>query len=426
MSLHSEKAEQGLVARLLLDPRQIALVSGEVAPEDFYVSAYREAFRVMLRLQEERKSVDIVALQAEGIDVDVLDLTPAHHAPLTDYAGQIKTAAFRRKVLAAADRVGRAAAGGTDDLMAVVSDAFTDVVRGSEQGSVTGSGPAMDEYLGSLAGRLAGENLGMKYGIPKMDDRLLPAEGGDLIIMAARPSVGKSAMAENVADQWARAGKGPVLFVSLEMRKAKIIDRTLSRYTGISANKIIQGHLTDEEYEQVKAEAEKLKLRPMVWLDNGFATTADVRSAAAKTRLLHDGKIGGIVVDYLQILKDAGDQEVQRVTKISRNLKAIAVENDCPLLALSQFSRRVELERREPELSDLRESGAIEQDADVVIAMQRQLDHPVMRVYILKQRQGSIGNFAINFDGDTSTFSEGHSLTLADRVAETEDNALGW
>lgn len=426
MTLYSEGAEQGLVARLLLDPRQIALIQDKVGPDDFYIPAYRQAYRVMLELQQERKVPDIVSLQARGVDVDVLDLTPMHHAPLDSYAEEIKHSSFRRKVLAASDRVARAAELGDGDLMSVVSEAFTEIVQGTEQGDLATSSEAVDDYLGTLAERIAGEGLGMTYGVPKMDGHLLPAEPGDLIIMAARPSVGKSAMAENVADHWARLDQGPVLYVSLEMRKTKIIDRTISRYSGIGANKVIRGQLDPEEVEVVQAEAARLRDRPIVWLDNGFATSADVRAAAAKTRLLYEGKLAGIVVDYLQILKDPGESEVQRVTRISRNLKAIAVENDCPVLALSQFSRRMEQERRDPVLSDLRESGAIEQDADVVIAMTRTLESPVMSVHILKQRQGSVGKFGLHFEGDTSTFTELRAEHLAAMAAEAEDDATGW
>lgn len=425
-SLFAEGAEQALVAKLLLDPREIAMVSGAVAPEDFYISDYREAYRTMLRLSSENRSVDIVALQSEGVSIDVLDLTPAHHAPLLDYAATIKAMSFRRKVAAAGDRIARAAQDGGENLMSILQDAVTDVVRGSEQGAISSPREAVEDYLGTLAGRMAGENLGLTYGVAGLDQHLLPAEGGDLIIMAARPSVGKSAMAEAVADHWARLGKGPVLFASLEMKKSKIIDRTLSRITGISANKIIRGDLTEEELESVRAAARGLADRPLIFLDNGFATTADLRSAAAKTKMLHDGRLAGVVVDYMQILKDPGDQEVQRVTRISRNLKAIAVENDCPLIALSQFSRRVEEERREPELRDLRESGAIEQDADVVVAMQRPLGNEVMRVFVLKQRQGAVSKFGIRFDGDHSTFSELVSWEGLESTATVNEPGVGW
>jgi replicative DNA helicase len=424
--MFSEGAEQGLVAKLLLDPRKIALVNGLVSPEDFYVSDYRQAYRVMLELAAERKPFDIVALQSAGVDVDVLDLTPAHHAPIEEYAATIKEKAFRRSVMGMADRLGRAAEDGDSDLMVVLQESLAEVIRGTDAGGMTTPTQAVEDYLGTLAGRMAGEGVGLTYGIPGMDERLLPAEPGELIVMAARPSVGKSAMAENVADHWSRLGKGPVLFVSLEMKKTKIMDRTLSRYTGISANKIIRGDLTAEELELVKAEAEKLRSRPIIWLDNGFATSGDVRAAAAKAKMLNDGKLAAIVVDYMQILKDMPGSDLRhKVTFISSMLKAIAVENECPVLALSQFSRSVAVERRDPELTDLRESGAIEQDSDVVIAMTRNLESPVMGVHILKQRQGSVSKFGVHFDGDHSLFKP-LSTWSNPLAAEAKEDSLEW
>lgn len=419
-NLYSEGSEQALIAKLLLDPAQIPLIAGAVSPEDFYISDYREAFRVMLRLTEERKSVDIVALQASGLDVDVMDLTPGHHAPLEQYAATIRTTAFRRKVLAAADRVGRAAESGAEDLMSTVQEAFSAVARGDEAGSLSTPGDAVDDYLGTLSARMAGEVPALTYGVPGMDNILLPAQPGELIIMAARPSVGKSAMAENVADHWASLGRGPVVFVSLEMKKSAILDRTLSRKTGISAEKIIRGTLDEGELEAVRGAAGALRSRPILFLDNAFATTSDVRTAAAKAKVLHDGKLAGIVVDYLQILKDMPGSDLRhKVTFISGMLKAIAVENDCPVLALSQLSRSSASERRDPELTDLRESGSIEQDADTVIAMSRGLDDPIMRIFVLKQRQGRVGQFRVKFDGNHSVFTEPPMVTLGDMVATT-------
>jgi replicative DNA helicase len=262
-----------------------------------------------------------------------------------------------------------------------------------------------------------------------MDKIMLPAGPGEMIVMAARPGVGKSAMAENVADHWAGLNRGPILFVSVEMRKDQILDRTLSRYTGIEARKLILGELTEDEMSLVREKAALLKDRPVIFLADGFTTSLDVRSAAAKARMLY-GNLGGIVVDYMQKLMDDGEQETQRVTRISRNLKAIAVENNCPLIALSQLSRRIEQEGdREPELSDLRESGAIEQDADAVVFMLRKGEARAMRVFVKKQRQGQLGKFTVLFDGDHSTFDFMPSFGFGDEVVAApaaEADALTW
>jgi replicative DNA helicase len=426
VSLFNEGAEQALVARLLLDPKQIALVSGEVSPEDFYIKAYKDAYLTMIRMTQEGKTPDIMALQSAGVDIDVFDLTAGHHAPIGEYAAIIRRLAFNRRVAAAADRVGRAAEQGADDVMAVFQEAFTDVIRGADQGGVLSSHSATESYLDTLSARVAGEDVGWTYGVPGMDEALLPAEPGEMVIIAARPSVGKSALAEFVADQWSQLNRGPVLFVSLEMKARAIMHRTMSRYTGISAEKLIRGLIDEEDQKLIDAAAPIIKARSIVFVDSGFSTSHTVRTAAAKTRMLNDGRLGGIVVDYSQKLMDEGDQEVQRVTKISRMLKAIAVENDCPMLALSQFSRKVELEKREPILSDLRESGALEQDADTVVALQRpSLDSKLMRMFVLKQRQGRISNFTVGFDGDHTTFFEA-PVWHAPPAPEEPEPELAW
>lgn len=402
---HNVEAERALVARLLLDPSQIALVASEVSAEDFYVAAYRQAFRLMVDLSSEGKAIDIVTLQAAGADVDPLDLTGAHHGALVDYAAIIRKDAFRRKVLAAGDRVSRAAEQGDGDMMAVVQAAFADLAQESGPGKLASSSAAVDDYLVELTKRMAGVRTGLTYSsVPGLDRFLLPAMPGDLIILAARPGVGKSAMALALAHHWAELGDGVVLFVSLEMKRNQILDRLSARMSGISSKKIITGDLDDEEYEELKRALEASRSLAIEYLDDRFATSATVRSMAARVGMQR-GKLAAIVVDYLGILKDAGDNEVQRIGRITGNLKAIAGEAECPVLALSQLNRGVEMrEDKHPRLADLRDSGAVEQDADIVIGLTDM--GAMMDVEVLKQRQGANGRLRVRFDGNTTTFHE--------------------
>jgi replicative DNA helicase len=227
-----------------------------------------------------------------------------------------------------------------------------------------------------------------------------------MVIIAARPSVGKTALAESVADFWSTQAEHPILFASLEMGINQILDRTVSRYTGIPAQLIIRGQLNDQEFSKVESVMGKIEERRVWYLDDSFATTAAIRAACAKVRLMTGG-LSGVVVDYLSLLKDSGDQEVQRVTRISRNLKAIAREFNVPMLVLSQLNRAVEQrEDKHPKLYDLRESGAIEQDADVVLGLSRTLGTPYMDVEVLKNRQGPLDMVKLYFDPDRVTFHE--------------------
>lgn len=402
---HNVEAERALVARLLLDPSQIAVVASEVSAEDFYVSAYRQAFRLMVDLSTEGKAIDIVTLQAAGADVDPLDLTGAHHGALTDYAAIIRKDAFRRKVLAATDRVARAAEHGEVDLMAAVQAAFADLAQESGPGKLASSSAAVDDYLVELTKRMAGVRTGLTYAsVPGLDGILLPAMPGDLIILAARPGVGKSAMALALAHHWAELGDGVVLFVSLEMKRNQILDRLAARLSGIGSKKIITGDLSTDEYLGLTAALEASRSLAIEYLDDRFSTSATVRSMAARVGMQR-GKLAAIIVDYLGILKDPGDNEVQRIGRITGNLKAIAGEAECPVLALSQLNRGVEMrEDKHPRLSDLRDSGAVEQDADIVIGLTDM--SPMMDVEVLKQRQGANGRLRVRFDGNTTTFHE--------------------
>lgn len=421
--LSHPEAERALIARLLLDPVQIPLVSGDLTGDDFAVAAYGEAFRAMVKLAEGGQPVDIVTLQAAGADVDPLDLTGAHHGPLESYAAIIRGDAFRRKVVTAAKKVERAAERAEGDLMAVIQTAFAGVISGSEQANLSSSSAAVDDYLIELTKRMAGVRVGLTYGIPGLDRALNPALPGDLLILAARPGVGKSAMALAVAHHWATLGDGPVLFVSLEMTRNQLMDRLTSRVAGVSAQKIIKGSLTDEEKSSVDYSlSDVIRGLPIHYLDNRYSTSATVRSTAARVKMQNGGKLAAIVVDYIGILKDQGDQEVQRIGKITGQLKALAGEAGCPVLALSQLNRQVEMRGdKHPGLSDLRDSGAVEQDADIVIALTRRGSDVKMDIEILKQRQGQVGRFSVRFDGDTSSFyapgawGEGLTQKVADR-----------
>jgi replicative DNA helicase len=419
-------AERALVARLLLDPSQIPLIASELSHEDFFVDSYAEAFKTMVRLSSAGKAVDIVTLQAAGADVDPLDLTGAHHGALTDYAAIIRQDAFRRKVLAAVDRVARAAEYGDGDLMSTLQSAFVDLSQESGTSKLSTSSEAVDDYLEQMTRRLAGERTGLTFGsIPGLDNVLLPAEPGDLIILAARPGVGKSAMALALANHWAALGDGPVLFVSLEMKRKKILDRLVARVSGVSSQKLILGDVTPEEEASVREGLERIRQLPIVYLDDRYSTTATVRSMAARVAM-QKGKLSAIVVDYIALLNDPGDQEVQRIARITGNLKSLAGEADCPVLALSQLNRQVEFRAdKHPILSDLRDSGAGERDADTGIAP-TDLD-PMMDVEVLKQRQGNTSRIRVRFDGNTTSFHAPGPWSEPEAAPSAEEEpALTW
>jgi replicative DNA helicase len=244
--------------------------------------------------------------------------------------------------------------------------------------------------------------VGLPYGINILDRFLQPAHGGDMIVVAARPSVGKSVLAEHVADTWAFESEYPVMFVSIEMSLGQLMDRAVSRWGGIPSTSIVRGTLTQEQEHQVDVTLEARKSVNLWYIDNPYATTDTVRSAAAEIRM-QTGGLRGIVIDYLQLLNDAGDSDNQRIGRVSRRLKALAREHDVPVLVLSQLNRQSEYRQdSHPRLSDLRDSGAIEQDADVVLGLYRDRSlepESFLEIEILKHRQGPLAKMSVEFDG---------------------------
>lgn len=422
---HDERLEAALVARLLVDPAQAPVIGGSLAAEDFYVPVWRRAYAGIQKLSREQRVVDVVALQAEiGDEADELgrnigEITSAWRAPLDQYADLIRTFAFRRRLIGALESLSTKAmiVGDREQLLSDLHDAVVRVSSGYEDGSLLSPLKAADKYRASLESRAKGERRGLSWPLKSLEDLLLPAAGGEMILIAARPSIGKTALAEQVADHWAHQAPYPILFASLEMSIEQLVDRTMSRETEIYASDVVRGLLNAKEQALLDAALEGRKTVGLWYLDDPRATTASLRAAAAKVRVIAGG-LSGVVIDYIQLLTDSGDQEVQRVTKISRQIKALAREFDVPVLALSQLNRSVTArEDQRPRLHDLRESGALEQDADRVIALSREIGKPLTNIEVLKARQGPVGLGELWFDRDHISFRDPDHREQSDAAA---------
>lgn len=410
---HNEEAERALIARLLVEPKQVAVIFGKVAPSDLYIPDYRDALDAILKLHHAGTTIDIVTINSmvgRELDIPLDFLTLAHQGDLNDYVELIHAEAEARRVIAVGERIKAIGFGRGKNPLAEVQDEIRGLSQGSQLGNLYSPSATVDGYVGTLAARRAGMANGLTYGFAKLDEVLQPASAGDMIVLAARPSVGKTAFAEWISDHWSSETNYPVLFASLEMSKDQIMDRIVSRRTDIPAQKIIRGTLSDEEWDQVRESLEELRTRNVWFEDNPWSTTNTLRATAAHLSL-EAGGLGAIVVDYLQILKDPGDQEVQRVTRISRNLKAMAREYKCPILVLSQLNRAVEMrDNKHPKLHDLRESGSIEQDSDIVMGLTRRPGTNDLDVEILKNRQGPLEMVPLWFNPDLVSFSERKAL----------------
>jgi len=362
--------EQVLIARLLVEPDQIPSLAGTLGSSDFTHRASGRAWALMQQLVAAGRPVDIAVLRAEGADPGepTQVLTSAHTAPVAEYARLIRESAYKRRVEQslemASARVQR-----VDDpteILGVVQSLVNEVSEGVPQRARWTS--IVDVSMADF------EASGLTYGIPRLDEAIQPAHAGNMVTVAARANVGKSVFSLNVAEHWARTSKLPILFASQEMTEKEIKKRFL-KHVPIADLPL---------YER------------LILVDKARTTTA-IRGLA-KELCLRFGGIGGICVDYLQRVADKGEVQHERVARISSAMKDLASEFDCPVLVPAQLNRQSE--GMKPRLQDLAQSGAIEQDSDVVLGLYRtNKDTPWMEVLCLKNRHGSAG-WSVRLDFD--------------------------
>jgi replicative DNA helicase len=397
-------SEQALVANLLIEPANIATVAADLEPHHFGDQLLRDAFAAMVEDTRQGRKVDVVTLKAKGIDLTDVAMVETGGA-LDEYITIIRDDSFRRAVESSLSHVQSLVHRRADraSILGSLSDLQHEVATESTDDRTYDQTRAIDAYKRLIHERKT-RGVGLPYGIPHLDRWLQPAHGGDMVVVAARPSVGKTVVAEHVADTWAFDSDLPVLFVSIEMSLGQLMDRAVSRWGGIPNAKVVRGIMDQQDEERMRGALEAREAVNLWYVDNPYATTDTVRAAAAEVKMVAGG-LHGIVVDYMQLLKDSGDNDNQRIGRVSRNLKALAREYDCPMLVLSQLNRRAEYrDDPHPILSDLRDSGAVEQDADVVLGLYRDKDDPSLEadldITILKNRQGPLARVTVPFDGE--------------------------
>ncbi len=265
--------------------------------------------------------------------------------------------------------------------------AVTKILHQVEGQSAVSAAEAVDEFLPELGVARAG---GLSYGIRELDEQVQPPEAGDMIVIAARPNIGKTVLAETIADNLARGAQYPVLFASLEMSRKQLTQRAIARYGDIDHAKIKRGDLSPAEQDVARRVANERRSLNLLYEDRPGITTDTLRLSAATVKAQHGG-VTAIVVDYLGLLGDQNESEYVRVTRISKSLKQLAREMQCPLIVLSQLNRQSDIANRRPKLSDIRDSGSVEQDADVVIGLSASgKEERVLE--LLKNRSGPAGD----------------------------------
>ncbi len=423
-------AERALIGALMLKPDSLNEIADRLQPGDFYSPKHQEIYKIILQLFDRREPIDLVTLTTAlkekkqldkiggrsylaGLTAEVPSAGNANH-----YAELVVKKSARRRLIESADRI--------SDLGYREDEEVDTIVDRAEQ-MVFGLSNLSRRNFTTLKDNLATawerferihknkEGLrGVPTGFAGLDSKLAGLQPSDLIILAARPSMGKTALALDIARRVAGTHKIPVGIFSLEMSAQQLVDRLIAAESFVDSWKLRTGRVTDdEEFAKIRDALDTLSKSPIFIDDEPSNNITKMKSVARRLKTEHG--LGLIVVDYLQLMIPRRDSDslVQQVTEISRSLKALARELDVPVLALSQLNRSVEQRGGRPRLSDLRDSGSIEQDADVVMFIHREDKYNeesdrknIAEILIEKHRNGPTGKVDLYFDETRVCFQE--------------------
>ncbi len=425
-------AEMSLLGAVLIDEEVLADVSDKLRGEDFYDKRHKMIFEAMMRLYERHRPVDLLTLSDELTKKDELDLVGGSSylteltnyvptaANATTYAEMVVQKAVRRRLIKVSAQISEMGYDEEQEVQQLLESAETELFSVSDANAkqdlvsleqiLTESFDRMEELH-----RDKSKIRGVKTGYRDIDNLTAGLQKSDLIILAARPAMGKSTLALNLAYNIASREKQAVLVFSLEMSKEQLVDRMLADAAGVDAWNIRTGNLSDDDFEKLSHAMGEMAEAPIYIDDTAGLSVMEMRTKAR--REAHNHPLGLIIVDYLQLMqgssnKSYGDNRVQEVSEISRGLKLIAREMNVPVIALSQLSRSVESRNPQiPQLSDLRESGSIEQDADIVMFVYREdyynpdtdRQH-VTDLIIAKHRNGPTGRVELYFHPERLRF----------------------
>jgi replicative DNA helicase len=420
--------EASLLGSLLIDGDGLIKVGDTLSADDFYDQRHRAIYSSMSKLHDKRSPVDILTLSEQLKSDSQLDAvggasylteltnTVPTAAHLEQYAEIVADKAIRRKLISASQDITSIGFNEKKTLQEMIEEAETRLFEVSQR-HVRQDVTSLESILGDSFDRLddlhrhKGGLRGIPTGLRDLDKKIAGLQRSDLIVIAGRPSMGKTALMLNMALNIAtKAKQGAVLCFSLEMSKEQLVDRLLAAEAGVDAWKLRTGEgLTDEDFERLSAAMGELAEAPIFIDDTSGITVSDLRTKAR--RLHHQHPLAAIMVDYLQLMSGGSRfasiaNRVQEISEISRSLKILARELNVPVVAASQLNRSVESRSPQiPQLADLRESGSIEQDADIVIFLYREdFYNPeserqnITDLFIKKHRNGPTGNLAVYFD----------------------------
>jgi replicative DNA helicase len=434
---HSIEAEQSMLGALLLDNQAFDRVADLVVAEDFYRDDHRRIWRHIAKLIEANRPADVVTV-SESIDAsEDKDKTggPAYLGALAQntpsalnirrYAELVREKSVQRRLAHVATEIAESAlAPHGKEVGQLLDEAESKIFQIAESGSRKDQGlieikPVLAKVFERIDHLYHRDNpsdvTGVPTGYTKIDQMTSGMQPGDLVIVAARPSMGKTALALNIAEHVAVDNGLPVAIFSMEMSATQLAQRMLGSIARVDQHKMRTGRLNDKEWGELSEAMGKLHDTPLFIDEGGALTALEVRARARRLKRQYS-KLGLIVIDYIQLMaaSSQGENRATEISEISRSLKGMAKELDVPVIALSQLNRAVDQRPdRRPVMSDLRESGAIEQDADVILFIYREVvykpDLPeeqrgLAEVIIGKQRNGPIGTVKLTFLGQHTRF----------------------
>ena len=431
---HSLEAEQALLGCIILDPKIQNEVAGFLHEEDFFESSHKLIFAAINEIIKANRTVDIITLtdmlEKQGNlknagDISYItgltDILPSS-ANYSTYLNIVKRDSMLRRLIEGAMKIVDECSVSQDEKnsLAVAEKTVYDISNDADTSEVYKIGSVIPEVMTKLdeLSKDSSKFRGIKTGYRGLDYILNGFHGSDLMILAARPGMGKTSLAMNLVENIALAGKSCAVF-SLEMSKEQLVQRMLCAVAGVSMSTALKGQMQHAEWLKI-AKAKEMLANTKIFIDeSSVITPEEILSKCRRLKRKHG--LDFVMIDYIQLMdnknKRKDENRQQQVSDISRNLKILAKELNVPVLALSQLSRAVESEKRRPQLSDLRESGAIEQDADIVMFIHRpdvgakekdleggKIQPNVAELIIAKHRNGAQGMVKLYFKAECTKF----------------------
>ncbi|MGG3469155.1 replicative DNA helicase [Neobacillus pocheonensis] len=424
------EAEQAVLGAIFLEPSSLTVASEILIPEDFYRAAHQKIFNVMLNLNDQGKAVDLITVTEELAAAKLIeDIGGVSY--LSDLAGAVPTAAnieyyarivgeksLLRRLIRTATNIATDGYSREDEVDALLSEAEKSIMEVANRKNAGAFHNIKDvlvrtyDNIETMHNRV-GDITGLETGFVDLDRMTAGFQRNDLIIVGARPSVGKTAFALNIAQNVAKKTGENIAIFSLEMGAEQLVMRLLCAEGNIDAQRLRTGSLTDEDWGKLTMAMGSLSNTGIYIDDTPGVRISDIRSKCRRLKQEHG--IGMILIDYLQLILGSGrsgENRQQEVSEISRSLKQLARELQIPVIALSQLSRGVEQRQdKRPMMSDIRESGSIEQDADIVAFLYRDdyydkesENKNIIEIIIAKQRNGPVGTVSLAFVKEYNKF----------------------